>query len=395
MSDGARGRAARAGAWPSARSHVPGDAALDAAVDALVAAAGRHRSSGSCSSARAAPAPRASTPGAPTTCSWSSRPTGPSTRRCGSAGLVRRPAVAAGAREPHPAAHAGVAALRGAGRPRQGLRDRRARVRARDRRRAAATTSASGGSSSRRSCSTRATPPRARRSWPRSSRRCARPGAGCGRGCRRVRRRGLRPRRRSRPRCAGRCGPSRRAAPSSSGRRSAPLQLPVLEALLAELGRAGRARRQLAGQARAPGRPPDRPTALERFAPLGLLPPLDRARDRALAQAHGELRGLARLHRAEGEPPQRPGDRAHRARAALPAALPLGPRLPPPRLGPQGRRGRTDDPVARWCSRSCSGRRSLSMPVFALLRRGRPDRRRGQEGLELPARGSATSSCTG
>jgi hypothetical protein len=252
----------------------------------------------------------------------------------------------------------------------------------------AATTSASGGSSSRRCCSTRATRPRARRSWARSSRRCARRGLGAGpwlppqvdaEGYGRAAlstsmRWELRPEPKGRADQLG-----RRSGAAGAGARGA-------------LDRAG-GQGELAPvpDGRARGRWSDRRRVPERFRRVVLLPPLDRARDRALAEAHGELRGwleyiVQKASRHSGPAIElTSGNAASRCSSCGAASTGTCPR--PARAG-----GRTRDAVARVLAIVLGAALRVDAGLRAAAARAR--RRRGQEGIELPARASATSSCT-
>src|SRR5260370_191549 len=75
-----------------------------------------------------------------------------------------------------------------------------------------------------------------------------------------------------------------------------------------------------------------RPAGHGRRAPgaRGLLCPVAPARHRALAEAHGDLRGLAGIHPAQGGAPHGGGDRAHPARAAAAPRVSLAAPLPLP-----------------------------------------------------------------
>ena len=130
---------------------------------------------------------------------------------------------------------------------------------------------------------------------------------------------------------AGAGGPRRRRC----GRRRGALQPPVLELAARGARRRGRARPRAR---RPPGRGrPRRPVArVERLSlELYFRRSMVRA-DRALAQAHGELRGLARLHRAQGEPPHGRAIELTERERRFPLLLPVGPRVPLP-----GRSART------------------------------------------------------
>ena len=124
------------------------------------------------------------------------------------------------------------------------------------------------------------------------------------------------------PRCGGRCGRSPPGAPTPCGRRSGTCRSRSSRRCSRSSPAAGSSRPRRA----APGRSsPTRPVGrLERAAPRAVLPAVDRAGHRALAQAHRDLRGLARLHRPQGEPPHRRADRAHRPRAPLAPASSSG-----------------------------------------------------------------------
>ena len=360
------------------------DPALDAAVRRLVAAAGRRARRAWCSSARGARAPRGRTPGAPTTCSSSSRATGPSTRRCARAGLTGKSPAPAGARQPLAAAHPVLAALRG---PR-------------------ACTSRP--SVIRHDTCRRETSPRRRDHFcigrlfqPTRILHCA------GRG--RARRRLLDGARVGAPRDvalgAALAAPERfdaeaygRSAlrtsmrwevrPEPAGRADALWEAQSDAAGAGLRGAARRARRPRASSRRVPARP--RPVGADAAGgrrgaarARALLPPVDRAGHRPLAQAHRHLRGLARLHRAQGEP-------AHAAsRSSSPTASAGGPSsssgaASSATSGPRTARGAPHEPDPPGARRRPRRRPRLDAGLRA--RPPRPSRpRRRAEGLELPA----------
>src|SRR5262249_33163811 len=146
---------------------------------------------------------------------------------------------------------------------------------------------------------------------------------------------------------------------------------------------AGAALRPPAGGPREPGRArarrprPDAglrrraPRGLGREAPRGpLLPPLARAGHRALVQAHGHVRGLARLHPQEGRAADGGADGADPARAAVPARVPVAAPLPLP-----AGEGQARGPVTASLGvlAAVLALAFTSMAVFALFHQGKDE----------------------
>src|SRR5262249_36614327 len=113
--------------------------------------------------------------------------------------------------------------------------------------------------------------------------------------------------------------------------------------------------------------------------PADLLRTLARAGHPALDKAHADLRGLAGLHSPQGETHRRGGDRAHGARAQVPAAAPVA--AAPPLPARQGRQAAVSP--ALLLVASVLGLAILSMPVYAVARGGSRDADAETKGTRL------------
>ena len=193
-------------------------------------------------------------------------------------------------------------------------------------------------------------------------------------------------------RCAGRCAPSRPGRADQLWHAQRALQTPVLEVLLDELARrvsssrwrepAGHLVGGTTGDGASSGcgsRAYFRLSIVRATAPL--------------AEAHGELRGLARVHRAEGEPPQRRAIELTERERRFPLLFLWG-RVYRHLTRPARARRRTREPRRCWCSRSSSDGARVDARLRAAVGAGAriPTRRTGSSFLLGT---SVTSWCTG